>query len=342
MIKRKLLKVVFAHLVIWICFLIFPLTAGYMEFGRIPGEMIIRTLVGSILLYYNYFFLVPKFLLKKKFVSYVILSIISLAIFNFLLINYFSNETLDHFKKLLTVDPEAKFVNGIRYFIPFAFSLTLFLLGGILRLVFTYFERERNAKILEANQKEAQIQFLRTQLNPHFLFNTLNGIYSLVRTKSDNAPDAILTLSELMRYMLYEVGESKVLLKKELNYINNYVELQKLRLKRSDQISLSFNGDPKNLKIQPLILITYIENAFKYGTDFQGRTQIIIKIKVIDNTLHFYIENPFITKKSNKDNSGIGQMNIRKQLDLIYAENYDLTISSNDGFYKVNLKINLI
>jgi LytS/YehU family sensor histidine kinase len=130
---------------------------------------------------------------------------------------------------------------------------------------------------------------LRKQTNPHFLFNSLNSIYSLAHKKSDLVPDAIVTLSELMRYMLYETDNKTVALEKEINYIQNYIDLQKLRLNNIEDIFINVHGDTKNKFIEPLLLISFVENAFKYGTDYKGAAHVKIKITIFENTLDFWI-----------------------------------------------------
>lgn len=230
---------------------------------------------------------------------------------------------------------------GIKHAIPVVFSLTIFLLGGIFSLVVDFYKRDRESKVLESEQKEIKLQFLRNQLNPHFLFNSLNSIYSLVQSKSDNAPEAVITLSELMRYMLYEAGDEQVPLEKEINYIQNYITLQRLRLKNTEAVKLNIKGETRHLKIYPLLLISFIENAFKYGTDFKGNTQIDIKIVVENNKLMFNVENIVGLYKRDDKNSGVGLANIKNQLKHLYNNNHELTIEEDKTHYKVYLTINL-
>ncbi|MEM9678724.1 MAG: histidine kinase [Bacteroidota bacterium] len=167
-------------------------------------------------------------------------------------------------------------------------------------------------------------------------------MYSLVRSKSDEAPEAVITLSELMRYMLYEVGEGKVLLEKEINYIKHYIALQRLRLKNAEDVKLNIHGDTKNLKIHPLLLLTFIENAFKYGTDYQGNTHIGIQIDIVDDMLHFKSKNIIGLYKKDTENSGVGLKNIKNQLNYLYNGSHSLDIDTEDSYYKVDLKLKLI
>ena len=232
-------------------------------------------------------------------------------------------------------------IRGLKYVMPLIFILSIFLLGGIFSLVIDFYKRERKAKQLETNKKDMELQFLRTQMNPHFLFNSLNSIYSLVRKKSDDAPEAVITLSELMRYMLYEIGEDKVPLEKEINYIKNYIQLQRLRIKNNENVKMNIHGDTKNQEIYPLILISFIENAFKYGTDYKGNTNVEIMVNIVDNLLDFKVKNKIGTYNRDNDNSGIGLSNIKNQLNYLYNGKHQLKISDKYGFYNVDLKLNL-
>ena len=205
-----------------------------------------------------------------------------------------------------------------------------------------FYVRERIHKEKEVQRKETELQFLRAQLNPHFLFNSLNSIYSLVRNKANEAPEAVITLSELMRYMLYEAKRELVPLSKEIDYIKNYVTLQLLRLADSENVKLKISGDYDNKEIQPLLFIPFVENAFKYGTDYKGMTYVDIKFEIIGDNLFFLVKNKIGFYKKDDENSGIGFENIRNRLKLLYPENHVLKIEKTNGFYCVQLELNLL
>ncbi|MFD2914087.1 sensor histidine kinase [Psychroserpens luteus] len=341
MIKHISIKEITIHILVWLCISIFPLLTAYIDLGEIPSDLYLRQVIRPILFYVNYLVFVPYILLKRKLFLYIIVSIAFLVLYN-----YISEElitrTIVHELKDMPKPPNMRGgLFGIRYAIPIVFSLTIYLLGGIFSLVVDFYKRDREAKELENEQKEINLQFLRNQLNPHFLFNSLNSIYSLVRSKSDSAPEAVISLSELMRYMLYEAGDKQVSLEKEMNYIKNYISLQRLRLKNTEAVKLNIKGDTKNLKIYPLLLISFIENAFKYGTDYKGNTHIDIQIQVFDNTLIFDVENIIGLHKRDEKNSGVGLENIKNQLNHLYHTNHDLIIEENKTNYRVHLTINL-
>ncbi len=192
---------------------------------------------------------------------------------------------------------------------------------------------------------DLEIDFLRTQLNPHFFLNSLNNIYSKVMSKDESAGDSIVVLSDLMKYILYNSGEELVDLDSEIHFIRDYVDLEKLRGNKHLKIKFSQEGNLTDHKIAPLILINYVENAFKHGTNHDGKVTLIdIGIKFIGETLSVKIENDFIEKltndKQNKD-GGVGIANTRKRLALLYPERHSLTIKQANNKFLVELMIKL-
>lgn len=234
-----------------------------------------------------------------------------------------------------------KAVKYAPYFMTFTFSFAFFLLGGVLALTKNFYKRDRITQTIRAQRNETELQFLRAQLNPHFLFNSLNSIYSMVRNKSNDAPDAIISLSELMRYMLYETREDVVPLAKEIDYIKNYVELQLYRLSDPENVKLHIKGDYTDKKIPPLLLIPFVENAFKYGTDFKGKTEVTIKMDVLGSSLFFEACNKINTYRKDKINSGIGLENIKTRLALLFPETHALNINKTKEKFVVQLELNL-
>ncbi len=330
------------HLSVWLCFSIIPIITAFVELNRIPGGLIIVILLLPLLFYTNYFILVPKFLLKKRVILYVVSSILFLGLFNYIMIKVFPGAAFNRMHaELVKTDQDIPFIKEMKYIVPLILSVSIFLLGGIFALVIDFYKRERESKELESTKKEMEIQFLRAQMNPHFLFNSLNSIYSLVRKKSDDAPEAVITLSELMRYMLYEVGKEKVPLEKEMNYIKNYIVLQRLRLKNTEDVTLNIHGQTQNLLIYPLILITFIENAFKFGTDYKGNTHIEIQITITNNTLNFKIKNIIGVYKKDMSNSGVGLKNVIDQLNYLYPNKHALEQTESKDYYLTNLTLNL-
>jgi two-component system LytT family sensor kinase len=186
-----------------------------------------------------------------------------------------------------------------------------------------------------------ELELLKAQLNPHFFFNTINNIYSLVYKKSDEAPEALMKMSDIMRYMLYESKAEKVPLEKELEYLEDYIELQKLRFTNTGYIDYTVEGDISNHQIPPMLLLSFVENAFKHGKKRVTNPGIIIRIAANEKILNFAVTNYIIENmlKGNTGESGIGLNNIRRRLELIYPKSHDLDIIAKDGRYTVNLNI---
>ena len=189
----------------------------------------------------------------------------------------------------------------------------------------------------EAEKANAELSFLKAQINPHFLFNTLNNIYSLAVTKNENAPDAIMKLSNIMRYVTDDVNELMVPLQSEIDCISNYITLQKLRLGENFPIQFIVKGNMENKKLPPLTLMTFVENAFKHGISNHEKTNIIIKINADEQSIHFFEQNIVFTKPANVERTGIGIENTRKRLQALYPNKHLLKIDKNDKLYIVEL-----
>ena len=214
-------------------------------------------------------------------------------------------------------------------------------LSTVYKFTVDWFFNEKEKNDLEKQSLTAELSFLRSQINPHFLFNSLNNIYSLAYQKSDDTPTAILKLSEIMRYMLYESNDENVLLSKEISYLQSYIDLQKLRLKGEGQIELLVEGNIDKQTIVPLVLISFVENAFKHGVATNPNYPIKINISVFENNLLFTLSN-LKNKQANKDKTGgIGMANVKRRLDLTYPGQYKLNIENKVDDYFCELYLNL-
>jgi LytS/YehU family sensor histidine kinase len=189
---------------------------------------------------------------------------------------------------------------------------------------------------------KSELAALKSQINPHFIFNTLNNIYGQAISKSDNTADSIAKLSAMMRYVLTETSQEQVPLKKEIQYLENYVQLQRIRLTHKTDVVFDIKGNIDLKKIPPLLLISFIENAFKYGVSNEIESTISIKIHVWQQAISLSVRNDKLSKENGQMNSlKIGIANTKKRLDLIYSGNYSLKIAENDKYFEVNLKIPL-
>jgi Putative regulator of cell autolysis len=219
-------------------------------------------------------------------------------------------------------------------------GIVMLLLSGFIKLAHSLFVSEKQKKILETERLNAELNFLKLQINPHFLFNTLNSIYSQAHFKSEQTEHSILKFSRIMRYVLYDSSVDKMPLLQDLEYISNYIDLQKLRLSKNVHINYEVTGQVQGLVIAPLLLITFIENAFKHGISYTAPCEINISINVIENELMLTVGNA-ITQSSRESSGGVGLINAQRRLNMLYPGRHMLDVIENDHLYIVNLKIQL-
>jgi LytS/YehU family sensor histidine kinase len=285
----------------------------------------------------------PKFVFKKKYVPFVVL-IIS-AIFLMVLVKFnltyflISNEVWPEGPApihSLTLNYIIDMMIGELYVITFVTAI---------KVTLDFLKEQKRVTDLEKIQLETELQFLKTQVSPHFFFNTLNNIHSLALEKSDKTPKIILRLSELMRYLLYETKSKRQSLENEILCIQNYLDLEKIRHDDLLKVNMSISGDIQDKEIAPILLLTFIENAFKHGVNKNiGSVKIDIDFTIVEDFLYFTISNPLpaATKVKNTFDycSGIGLENVKKRLILGYDQNdYELTINNDNNRFTVSLKI---
>ncbi|MDN3666130.1 sensor histidine kinase [Algibacter miyuki] len=311
-----------------------------------PGQDVISVsnlflfVTNIILFYLNYLYLVPKLLLKKKTGLYVLCGVvfIGLIVFLFRELQPMINKGTMFFERR---PGHGRFFTGIKEFMIIINGILILAIGSGIRIYTEWNRNEITKKQIEAQKSLSELHFLKNQISPHFLFNSLNSIYSLTTKKSNDAPEAVITLSELLRYMLYQTNQDFVLLNNELDYVQNYLKLQRLRIANNEHVTLNIHGAINHQKIRPLLLISFIENAFKYGTDFKGRTKIKIEIYVKEDELQFTCVNLIGSRKSDKTSSGIGLQNTRERLKLLYPETHWLTVTEVENDFVVNLTLKL-
>lgn len=342
------------HSIIWCFFITTSLIQFYESPFHLNNDFYYQWIVGILLFYLNYFYLVPHLLLKKKYGYYLGVLFVLIIIIMFCRHHFFEPEfremrppniindnKLHNFRGRIDYGRHRREQPFFFKIVPSFFYILIVAIGTIIKTLSEFYNDQQNKLLAESQRTSTELNYLRKQTNPHFLFNSLNSIYSLAHKKSDLVPDAIVTLSEMMRYMLYETDNKTVLLEKEIDYIKNYIELQKLRLNNIENISINIHGDTKNKFIEPMLLISFIENAFKYGTDYKGAAYVKIVITIEENILTFWVENKIENSKKDPENSGIGLTNIQNRLNLLYPNAHELTINQDDQFFRVHLNIKL-
>jgi len=309
--------VIYIHIIFWVAILaikfIFPyLSARFLsvsEYSKIASYV-----VPSLPLIFFYIGYLVSMRKKWKIIS--ISGIISTVIILFLI------------------------SKGLSYTFPSIISWTT--LGCLFRFFIDWFEKKNEVITLEKENVSSNLALLKNQINPHFLFNTLHNIDALIYENQEKASKSLIKLSDIMRYMLNDAKSDLVELRKELEHLENYLELEQLRLKNEKFLNYSINGDVKGIKIAPMLMIPFVENAFKHSVDSSVENGIKINISIENHKLHFICENKFDKSETDKDKShGIGLNILRKRLDLIYKNKHKLFINLDDSTYKVNMEIEL-
>ena len=298
-------------------------------------------LINISIFYINYTLLIPILVKEKKkyglYVIAIIIVIVMMSLIKMALTSLHSN----HLFSYIADAGEGSYLNILKYVISTIFVSGFFIVASLLlKFAVDWFGNESVQRNLVMEKKEMELQFLKSQLNPHFLFNSLNNIYSLAYQKSDKTADAILKLSEIMRYMIYESNDSWVSLSKEIEYVQSFIELQKLRFKDGANVELSLNGEIDDQQIVPLILISFVENAFKHGVANDPKNPIKINIIANQKILHFSVTNK--KNKYNKDEmGGVGLNNVERRLQLLYPERYKLNIVNSATHYTTELMLDI-
>ena len=231
-----------------------------------------------------------------------------------------------------------KWSHRIIFFPPVVFLIV----STIYRLIVDKIKHDKKQKEIVAEQLSIKLKFLRSQISPHFIFNVLTNLVSLARKKSDLLEPALLKLSDLMRYMLYESDEKKVLLAVEVEYLKSYIELQKLRFGDDILINTTIDIAEKEMQrnIEPMLLIPFVENAFKHGTGVD-EPLIEINLNVKEGKLEFTVKNKFWDNETKDESSGIGLENVRSRLMLLYPGTHTLQVSGNDHLFDIHLTLQL-
>ncbi len=348
--KRLFLNILL-HLSIWSLYFFLPnlTTEQTFEWSRFIFRNKEMLLLVSYF-YLNVYGLIPATLEKKRVAWFLIFTLLCFAVFSLIqpLIDIWV------FKHLLPPAPLDSGGRDFRHrFIERGYHLsmwgtfrnlsqiTFFFAMSTGWCVYQRWRHEEKQKTQAQKEKlEAELSLLKSQVSPHFLFNSLNSIYSLTVQKSESAPVAVVKLSELLRYMIYQANRETVSLAEELNYLDNFIELQKLRLASDVQIIYEKEVSNKSLEIEPMLLIPIIENTFKHGVSYKEPSEIIIRINDRNDSLNLFTSNPVFQRKRS-ESSGFGLENLKKRLTLRYPGLYKLRIEESEQTYTVDFSLKL-
>ena len=303
-----------------------------------PPLMHLRYAINNLIyigfFYLNSLWLIPHFIYKRKYKQWTAIVIVC-----FLAILFITWLTL-----FLLMEQEQSTFN-VRGHILFNFFFFLFFLTGstAYRMIKDRARADRIAREKENENLKTELSLLRSQASPHFMFNVLNNMVALARKKSDLLEPSLLKFSSLMRYMLYEADEDKVSLEKEIDYLQSYIDLQQQRFGKNVQVNVDFQKIDDNHEIEPMLLIPFVENAFKHGTGMIEDAQITIQLKVEKEKLWFSVQNRYdpSSKEIRDKTSGIGLTNVKRRLNLLYGDKQHLRIAKKDNWFNVSLQLNL-
>ncbi|EDM42857.1 two-component sensor histidine kinase [unidentified eubacterium SCB49] len=320
----------------------FPYVLSYgqdQEINRVIAHFWIPLLLSAIIFYLNYFVLIDKFLFPKKMVQFVLINGLVIIFFLFLkefFEDYFFKESLRRYTSEDKQRPPLNmflYIQTLLFMAPVLFSIAI-------KTTKRWIRTEAERKEADNIKLESELQHLHYQLQPHFFFNSLNNIYSLVDISPDQAKSSIHSLSKLMRYMLYETNLDVVPLTKEIDFLKKYIDLMKLRVSDKTKVRYSFPNGETGIKIAPLLFISLIENAFKHGVSATKESEIVIDMTNTETSVLFTVENNNFPKKTDdKSGSGIGLQNLDKRLKLLYADKHNLKTSVVNERFLVTLQI---
>ncbi len=343
--NRKNILDILLHAGIWLLvyalpFLIFRKGDETDLIGKMLHHAVV---VASLMLvfYINYFYLIRKFLFHKQLGQFFLYNLIIIFIVG-VAVHYWNEATIPH---EIPKIPNQNLSHNIGFL--FRDIISLIMITGLsvaLKITGQWYKTEAEHQEEEKKRAEAELLTLRQQINPHFLFNTLNNIYALIEISPEKAQNVVLDLSKLMRYVLYENSGEKVELNKEIKFLENYIELMRIRL--SEEVDVKFeNKIPVGNKWQvtPMLFVSLIENAFKHGVSPTQESFIHIAFDIQNNKLHFSVQNSYFPKnETDLAGSGIGLDNLKRRLEILYPENYEFYAGELQGIYYAKIVVPLM
>jgi two-component system LytT family sensor kinase len=329
------------HLLFWLLFFAGWYFLRWQDFssqGLAIKVTAIKVIDLAILVYITNLFLIPKLLYRRRYVLFIILYVSMIFISSLAKISIVADvlnirnfNVLDNFKTRL-------YDNIIPHYL-------LVSTGAALKLLLDYARAQKRLAEITKETAEAELKFLKSQINPHFLFNSINSVYFLIDKSNKEAREALHKFSEMLRYQLYECSGEKIDIEKELMYLKDYVDLQRLRKDERYRVNFFCSADVKGFAIEPLLLIPFVENSFKHLSHFSNGkvNQVDIDVSRSNGEFSFTVSNTvdYSSKGSTEPVGGIGLKNVKRRLELLYPEKHSLTIKEEEGWFKVKLKLKI-
>lgn len=331
--QRLLKNKISYHIYLWGFFYLAYLIAVLMVLKQRPLSFSIiyslcQVSLCAIPVYIN-FYVIDKLFYHRKYFLYGICLVGTIIISAFFIDSFF----------MIFFDDKFKLGNYI-------FEITLIvIIASTIKVGVNSIKQRLDLEKIKTKQLETELGLLKTQINPHFLFNTLNNLYGLAQRQEKGTADGIAQLSHLMRYMIYDSGVNKINLEKEIHQIKQIIKLQKLRFAEEDKISIDFQikGDVNAVKIPPMLLISFVENAFKHGFSLSEPSFLKIDLRIDESKIYFSVKNSIHSSRNHQNDldSGIGLKNVRRRLELLYPESHELKVRKEQNIFEIALSINL-
>ena len=328
------------HVFIWMMFFTLHVTRFSPVQGAYPSVLraTLLLLLYLSVFYSNWFLFIPKLYIGHKYAAF------SICLFSLLFAGTVLRLGIEQHFGFVSDYLKMQFRSAMPFrgfLLSFGLLSVLIILSSLFRITEYYNQKINDEKIWLQQRNEAELKLLRLQLNPHFLFNALNNIYALVLTQSEKAPDSLMSLSQLLRYIIYETATDSVPIEKEITGLKYYIELESLRLTQKEMLTVSITDELPSGNIIPLLFIPFVENSFKHSNINNGGF-IHIELKSTGNQLHFLCENSIaLTPKQVDGLGGIGLANTKKRLQLMYPDAHLLIIERTDSMFKVQLRLEL-
>ena len=330
------------HILFWFTYLLVFSLMSNLNFPDLPlHKVMFRTAIFSLPIditatYFTIYFLMPNFLYTRRYAVFILSFIFSAAFFILLTqISMYYLYTPYYY-------PEMAFKQGFWKFPYYYFTVATYsivILAAAIKLAKRWITSKDRESELEMQSLKSELSMLKLQVSPHFLFNTLNNIDSLILNDKEKASEAVIKLSEIMRYMLYESQQPSVPLEREIQYLQNLIELQQLRLTKKDFIEMNISGIPDNKNVPALLFVPFIENAIKHCDKNVDAPGIVINMNIQDKGLTFDMYNYISMSKTKDAEGGIGLYNIKRRLELLYPQKHKFEIKNYDNKYKVMLEL---
>jgi sensor histidine kinase YesM len=323
--------------------LLLGMTWYYLRFQDYPSvqKAVIITVIKvadlAMLIYLTNYLLIPYLLYKKKYLSFTFCFLVMIVVSSYSKMQVIGNILDNPAMYALSADNlKARIYDNV---LPHIF---LVIAGGAIKLIADYTRMQQRLAEIAKEKAETELEFLKSQINPHFLFNSLNSVYFLIDKDNKEARDTLHKFSDMLRYQLYEINGTRIPIEKEIAYLKDYVALQKLRKEDTIDMQLNFAADVNGFSVEPLLFIPFVENAFKHISTHSTKSNFIkIDLVRLNGHVDFTVQNSRDGIRTTEQPGGIGLNNVKRRLELLYPGKHDLKIQSNETSYLVHLKLKI-